>query len=116
MQFFGSKKAPPPPPPEKTLNQMSKEELRDKQRAMQKDLQKELREIDRYDFPLFKDRCSSSIWQERRQKPTCKKRSRRGTRQTSLLSRPMPSNLSSVKNKKNATYSTKERYRMCPTQ
>lgn len=61
MQFFGSKKAqPPPPPPEKTLNQMSKEELRDKQRAMQKDLQKELREIDRYNFSLFKDRCSSS--------------------------------------------------------
>jgi len=30
MQFFGSKKTAPPPPVEKTLNNMNKDELREK--------------------------------------------------------------------------------------
>lgn len=47
MNFFGSKKEAPPQPQEKTLQNMNKDELREKQRAMKKELQKEIREIDR---------------------------------------------------------------------
>lgn len=46
MFGFG-KKDPPPPPPPKTLNQMSKDELKTQQREMQKKLNKEMREIDK---------------------------------------------------------------------
>ncbi len=43
--LFGTTQPPPPPP--KTLNNMSKEELRDQQRGMQRQLNKEIRELER---------------------------------------------------------------------
>lgn len=46
-KLFGSKKNQAPPAP-KTLNDMSKEELKEAQRSMQKTLAKEMREMDRY--------------------------------------------------------------------
>ncbi|CAK63923.1 unnamed protein product (macronuclear) [Paramecium tetraurelia] len=51
MNFFGSKKAQAPPP-EPKLQSMTKEELRDKQRSMNKELQKEMREIERQNFQI----------------------------------------------------------------
>ncbi|CAD8122579.1 unnamed protein product [Paramecium sonneborni] len=52
MSFFGTKKAQAPQAAEKNLQSMSKEELRDKQRSMNKELQREMREIERQNFQI----------------------------------------------------------------